>query len=153
VIAVVAGVLGAAAAISTLPPVATATLVKGTPLVITTAGNDDHTRSFAFTYWPPRSAPVVHRGSAIRSIASRGATPDSRHMAGTEVLEGPHGTLTLFWSGTQIRTSEEGWGTATGRWRLVGRTGAYAGRFGRGTFTSDATFGAVDYRGVLITAQ
>jgi hypothetical protein len=152
-IAVIAGVLGAAAAASTLPPAATATLVKGMPIEITTMGDRDAARSFALTYWPRGSASVVHRGAAVRTVASRAARADSRQLDGTEVLAGPRGTLVLSWSGTQTRTSKGGWGTATGRWRLVGRTGAYAGRYGRGTFTSDAAFGAVEYRGLLITAQ
>jgi hypothetical protein len=109
-------------------------------------------RSFTFTSWPRGSAAIVHRGFVVRTVASRGATADSRQVQGTEVLEGSHGTLTLLWSGTQTR-GERGWGTATGRWRLVGKTGAYAGCSGRGTFSSDTTFGAVYYRGLLITAQ
>jgi hypothetical protein len=158
VIALVGSVLGAAAATSAVPQVATATLVKGTPILITTTRDRDSVRSFSLTYWPRGSAPVSQRGSALRTIASRRLelsprVEARRRLAGTERLEGTQGTLMLFWSGTQRRMGSGGWGTVTGRWRLLGKTGLYAARCGRGAFTSDATLTTVAYRGTLITAQ
>jgi hypothetical protein len=156
-VAVAAGVLGAGAATSTLPPAATATLVKGVPIVITTAGSGGPARSFTLTYRPRGFAPIRDRGSAVQTIASRRverfAGEARRLIVGTELLESAQGMLALYWRGMQNMTTSGSWGRMSGRWSLVGATGAYLGRSGWGTFSAGAAFGAVEYRGLLITAR
>jgi hypothetical protein len=99
VIAVVAGVLGAGAGASALPPAATATLVKGMPIVIRTEGHGGLAPSFTPTSRPRGSDPVRDRGSAVQMIATARVERLSggvarREVEGTDLLESPRGTLT-----------------------------------------------------------
>jgi hypothetical protein len=149
---VTACTFGAAAA---LPIPAAATLVKAVPLAIETEGAGCGTGSFTLTYHPLTSAQVTDRGFARRSVADqtvgrRGNGTGWRRLAGTELLAGARGTLTLRWSGVQ-RKSNGQWGNETGTWSIVSGTGIYTGRSGSGRFTASST--TARYQGLLVVAQ
>jgi hypothetical protein len=152
VVVVASCTFGASAAV---PTSATATLVKGGALAIEIEGNGDDARSFTLGYHPHSAAPLADRGSALRVVASRAtrrcADGTSRlRLAGTELLEGARGTLTLRWSGIRHKCGGP-LGAVTGIWSVAGGTGIYAGNSGRGRFTSDSA--TTEYLGWLITAQ
>jgi hypothetical protein len=143
--------IGAAA----IPTPASATLVKAVPLAIEIKGDGSGWRSFTLTYHPHAAAPVADRGSAHRVVAGHatrpaGDRPSRIHLAGTELLEGARGTLTLHWSGIQ-RRSDGHLDDATGIWSIVSGTGVYTGCTGRGRFISDRA--TTEYHGWLITAE
>jgi hypothetical protein len=138
-----------------IPTPAPATLVKAVPLAIEIKGDGSGRRSFTLNYHSRAAGLVADRGSALRFVAthatSRLRDGTSRlELAGTELLEGALGTMTLHWSGIQ-RRSDGHWGDARGIWSIVSGTGVYAGRTGRGRFISCRA--TTEYQGSLITAE
>ena len=137
----------------TFPAAGHATIVKAAPIVVETEQDAAGSRSFQLVYRPRASAAVSDRGVVVRvdEQPSGRVLPNAtrRPVFGTDLLESDRGTLTLRWRGVQ-RLRGGRWGRATGAWFVIGGTGLYAGRAGRGSFVSDHA--RVEYRGWLITA-
>jgi hypothetical protein len=133
-----------------------ATIVKATRIAIETRGANFSARRFSLKYLA-RPALGRERGSAACIVKSRTthAGPNARErrtLTGTDVLTTSTGQLTLRWVAVQVHTAGR-WGEPRGRWRVVAAAGAYAGISGRGELSGTKAFDAIDYRGVLITAQ
>jgi hypothetical protein len=133
-----------------------ATIVKATRIEIETHGANLSARGFSMRYLA-RPALVRHSGLAACVIESRRTSvvrgrQQRRTLTGTDVLTSSAGELTLRWVAVQVHSNGR-WGEPRGRWRVVAASGAYAGNTGRGELRATTAFKAIDYHGVLVTAQ
>ena len=141
-------------ALATVPPPAPATIVRAAPIVIDVCGHGGIGRAFTLSERSPRGLRISDDGTAVLSVGKRRPQHDSsgrvRRLAGTEILHGRHGTLTLALGGQPSQDRQRR--RVVGTWIATGGTGAYAGFMGHGEFASDGLGGSGRYSGVLITA-
>jgi len=116
-----------------------ATIVRVVPITV-----DVSSGAFTLRYLPARGIDTGCASVAVHPVknGTRG------HLEGIAILRGARGTLALHLAAMRLAGRR-----VSGRWSVVGSTGSYAGRGGRGTFTARSSFAVAEYRGAIVIAQ